>query len=294
MIRPLALIFIVSSLVVGGTAYGQVHVDSGALDSLGTGSSNAEPSIASSGADRSTPARRAPRGRKPAPTRHAASVTKPADKAPKALMPAPKPAPPVTIAPNAPPVAVIPPPTAVPPPHPVAPPLIPMVAGAVGEVTALPGGLRITFGAGKSDLSPATVEILHRISQALIANPNTNVNVLGYAAGAPDDPSTPRRLSLSRVLAVRAVLIGDHVASARIYPRALGSTASDGPVDRVDVQQSGTAAPAPPPGATPSPASTNAPDAPSAPGSGPSSTIVTAPAKTPPRTSTGLFAPRTP
>ena len=56
-----------------------------------------------------------------------------------------------------------------------------------------------------------------------------------YAAGSPEDPSTPRRLSLARALAARAVLINEGIASTRIYVRALGSAADDGPADRVDL-----------------------------------------------------------
>ena len=101
--------------------------------------------------------------------------------------------------------------------------------------------MRVTFGPGKSDLSPATVDALHKLAQAFAPNPAIDVNVYGYAAGAPDDPSTPRRLSLSRALAARAVLMSDNIPSTRIYVHALGSTASSGPQDRVDVQNSDAA-----------------------------------------------------
>ena len=79
------------------------------------------------------------------------------------------------------------------------------------------------------------------------ADPNVDLNVYAYAAGVPDDASTPRRLSLSRALAVRAVLISEGIASTRIYPRALGATATDPPPDHVDLVRAGT----PPPGAKP-------------------------------------------
>ena len=70
-------------------------------------------------------------------------------------------------------------------------------------------------------------------------------NVMAYAAGTPEDPSTPRRLSLSRALAVRRVLMADGVASARIYrararaarrwrrrPRRTASTSRSAPTRR--------------------------------------------------------------
>ena len=64
---------------------------------------------------------------------------------------------------------------------------------------------------------------------------NTTFNVMGYAAGIPEDPSTARRLSLSRALAVRSVLMADGVSSARIYVRALGTAGGDEVPDRVDL-----------------------------------------------------------
>ena len=59
--------------------------------------------------------------------------------------------------------------------------------------------------------------------------------MVAYAAGTPEDPSTARRLSLSRALAVRSALMADGVTSARIYVRALGATGGDEAPDRVDL-----------------------------------------------------------
>ena len=64
---------------------------------------------------------------------------------------------------------------------------------------------------------------------------NTSFNVVAYAAGTPEDPSTARRLSLSRALAVRSALMADGVGSSRIYVRALGATGGDAAPDRVDL-----------------------------------------------------------
>jgi len=111
-----------------------------------------------------------------------------------------------------------------------------MVSGAAGDVSSITDGLRVTFGAGKADMSPATVAALHSLGQAVAPNEQAALNIYAYAAGAPDDPSTPRRLSLSRALAARAVLMSDNIASTRIYVHAMGSTPSAGPADRVDVQ----------------------------------------------------------
>jgi outer membrane protein OmpA-like peptidoglycan-associated protein len=79
--------------------------------------------------------------------------------------------------------------------------------------------------------------------------------VSAFAAGTPEDPSTARRVALSRALAVRSVLIAEGVPSARIYVKALGAsspTAAEGPADRVDVTVGGGARPAQPnPSSTP-------------------------------------------
>ena len=67
---------------------------------------------------------------------------------------------------------------------------------------------------------------------------------MAYAAGSAEDPSTPRRLSLARALAARAVLLHEGVASTRIYVRALGASGSGAaglPPDRVEVMQVGIA-----------------------------------------------------
>ncbi len=110
-----------------------------------------------------------------------------------------------------------------------------MVPDAAGDASKLPGGVRITFGPGNADLNPATDAALRTLARAVKADPKVSLNLYAYAAGTPDDPSTPRRLSLSRALAARAVLISEGIVSTRIYPRALGATAPDGPPDRVDV-----------------------------------------------------------
>lgn len=67
--------------------------------------------------------------------------------------------------------------------------------------------------------------------------------MLAYAPGKPDDPSTARRISLSRAMAVRSALVADGVPSARIFVRALGEQYGDGPPDRVDLSVTGANTP---------------------------------------------------
>jgi outer membrane protein OmpA-like peptidoglycan-associated protein len=175
-------------------------------------------------------------------------------KAPPSVRPPGPPKPPtVPLAP--PPVPVLPPPIAVPvrpAPPPPPPPISPDAPGTVGHST---DGLRVTFGADRTDLNPDSSAAIAALTHAPAAGPDTTYTVFAYAAGAPDDPSTPRRLSLSRALAVRSVLMAQGVASVRIYVKALGAaspTFADGPPDRVDVTV-GTVTPATPSGGAPQP-----------------------------------------
>jgi outer membrane protein OmpA-like peptidoglycan-associated protein len=135
-----------------------------------------------------------------------------------------------------PPVATLAPLEPPPPPHP-APPAqpVPVVAGAPGDVQSIRNGVRVTFGPDSADFNPQTDAALQELAQRAAARPDATVTVTAYAAGPPDDPSTPRRLSLSRALAARQVLLQKGVGSTHIYVRALGANAGEGPADRVDV-----------------------------------------------------------
>jgi hypothetical protein len=65
------------------------------------------------------------------------------------------------------------------------------------------------------------------------------ISVTAWAAGNNDDPSTPRRVSLDRALAARAVLINAGVISERIHAVAKGfADPGAGPIDRVDIATS--------------------------------------------------------
>jgi outer membrane protein OmpA-like peptidoglycan-associated protein len=99
----------------------------------------------------------------------------------------------------------------------------------------MPPPVRLVFEEGKTDLTPADEAAIRGLARSIPALAADSVNVLAYAAGKPDDPSMARRLSLSRGLAVRSILLDSGVPSAQIYVRALGATASDGPVDRVEL-----------------------------------------------------------
>jgi outer membrane protein OmpA-like peptidoglycan-associated protein len=133
---------------------------------------------------------------------------------------------------------VLPPPLAVPT-RPVAAPAAPAISNdAPDTASKLADGLRVTFGPDRADLNPATADALRELVHAAPPGDDTTFTVTAYAAGSADDPSTPRRVSLERALTVRSLLIGQGVASVRIYVKALGALApsiADGPPDRVDI-----------------------------------------------------------
>lgn len=150
-------------------------------------------------------------------------------------------------------ILALPPPIQVPTAHPPPLPTAPVANDAPGDATAIPGGVRITFGEGRADLNPATEAVIRDFGQSQVAKPDQPITVYAYAAGSREDPSTPRRLSLERALAARAVLIHAGIPSPRIYPRALGATGGTGEPDRVDVV-AGAPAPTEPDAPTPQPA----------------------------------------
>jgi outer membrane protein OmpA-like peptidoglycan-associated protein len=127
---------------------------------------------------------------------------------------------------------------------PANPPPSTTVAAPAASPLPLPPPVRLVFDEGKVDLTPADEAAIRSLARSIPAPDTEAVSVLAYAAGKPDDPSNARRLSLSRGLAVRSVLLDSGVPSAQIYVRALGATASDGPADRVElsVGRSGTVA----------------------------------------------------
>jgi outer membrane protein OmpA-like peptidoglycan-associated protein len=122
-----------------------------------------------------------------------------------------------------------PPPAAAPPPPP------PITQQATTSAAPTPAGLRLTFAAGQSDLSPDSAADIKQFAAAVPPGGSATFNVLAYAPGAKDDPSSARRLSLARAMAVRSALVADGVESARIFVRALGTQYGSGPADRVDV-----------------------------------------------------------
>jgi outer membrane protein OmpA-like peptidoglycan-associated protein len=208
-------------LALAPTAFAQVTTNDQALDSL-----------------KAPPSKSAP---KPAPahttrTRHTATHTASGTHTHPAASAARQP-PQVPPGPPANPV-IAPPPIVLPTHPPPPPPIVPLKPDAAGTAIPLPDGTRITFGPQKSDLNPATLAAIQAIAKDALANPTMIVAVTAWAPGTPDDPSTPRRLSLDRALAARAVLINAGIASERIRTVAKGmNDIGQASPDRVDVQK---------------------------------------------------------
>jgi outer membrane protein OmpA-like peptidoglycan-associated protein len=183
----------------------------------------------------------------PKPTASAAPVA--AATAPAAPVTAA--APPAATVPAAPPaeVALAPLAPATPSTAPPAPP--PVEANATGAATPTSAGLTVTFGADQSDLSADSDAAIQKLAHSIPKSDTTTFNVLAYAHGDPQDPSTARRLSLSRALAIRSALMAAGVSSTRVYVRALGSEAGKGLPDRADITVMGLNAPATTAAATP-------------------------------------------
>jgi outer membrane protein OmpA-like peptidoglycan-associated protein len=224
--RPLPILSAVF-LTMATPVFAQVTVDLHALQAL---------------PDRPAPIIHAPRAapvavvpNRPIVATRTVPATAPA--APPAAQPALPEAAPTTasIMPIAPPAA---PPGAQPPPAP------PISDTAKTEAAPTTTGLRLTFAPGESDLSPESGTSIKQLIGTGPLGDMTTFNVLAYAPGKADDPSTARRISLSRAMAVRSALVADGVPSARIFVRALGEKYGDGPADRVDISVMGANAPA--------------------------------------------------
>jgi outer membrane protein OmpA-like peptidoglycan-associated protein len=119
--------------------------------------------------------------------------------------------------------------------QPAMPPASTTVATPAATPSPFPPTVRLMFGTGQSELSPGDEATIRDLARSMPAPSVNSVDVVAYAAGRQDDPSTARRLSLSRGMAVRSVLLESGVPSSQIYVRALGSAVPDGPPDRVEL-----------------------------------------------------------
>lgn len=220
------LILFAACLTAAAPVYAQVTVDLHALQALPDHPTATRPSH--------LPSSVAP-GKPPVAVNNPPVVrSKPpvATQEPAPAPPAPQPAMPENVPQTAAinPIAPPEPPAGSPPPPP--PPVSEKAATTAAPTTA---GLRLTFAPEQSDLSPASINSVKQLTASAPPGDETTFNVQAYAPGKADDPSTARRISLSRAMAVRSALVADGVPSARIFVRALGEQYGDGPPDRVDI-----------------------------------------------------------
>jgi outer membrane protein OmpA-like peptidoglycan-associated protein len=113
------------------------------------------------------------------------------------------------------------------------PPPINNAAG--GDAAPYEQGLRVAFASGHFDLSPQTADAITGLARSLASRDTVTLELRAYAAPVADDPSTPRRLALSRALAIRETLLQAGVPSMRIFVRTLGSPSDGSAADRVDI-----------------------------------------------------------
>ncbi|WP_240906470.1 hypothetical protein [Komagataeibacter xylinus] len=130
--------------------------------------------------------------------------------------------------------------------HPFTPPpevkADPQARGRAEKVT---GGTRLHFATQSADMNPRMIAALQTFATLMQKLPDQHINIVAYGEGRPDDPSTPRRVALSRGLAARSVLIHAGVAPTRIYVRAVGlpdENAQGAGADCIDVTRSGVVA----------------------------------------------------
>jgi outer membrane protein OmpA-like peptidoglycan-associated protein len=240
-------------LTAAAPVFAQVTVDLHALQALPEHPAAVHPSRPAPAVTASKPSSAAPgvaaRGAT-APTGSALNAVAPNQpsvamrEAPAPAAPAaPQPAMPESVPENA-DISPIAPPAPSPSAQPPPPPPVSDTAKTAAAPTAT--GLRLTFAPGASDLSPESSTSIRQLTQSAPPHDETTFDLLAYAPGKPDDPSTARRVSLSRAMAVRSALIADGVPSARIFVRALGEQYGNGPPDRVDISVMGANSPAAP------------------------------------------------
>ena len=118
---------------------------------------------------------------------------------------------------------------------------------AVGTVSTIAGGVRLTFAPGSDALNPETHQAILSFGQALASKPHARAMIDAYSSGDAEDPSLPRRMALARGLAARSVLMNGGIPSTRIYLRVVGIPKAGGttdvPQDHIDIYQSDSPAP---------------------------------------------------
>ncbi|WP_081563294.1 OmpA family protein [Parasaccharibacter apium] len=97
--------------------------------------------------------------------------------------------------------------------------------------------LRILFDTGSTGLNATTIESIRHYAETMAPKADTRFVLRSYATVPGSDISAPRRLALSRALAVRGLLVRSGIATTRIYPIAQGrpDSTDTAPADRLDI-----------------------------------------------------------
>lgn len=155
------------------------------------------------------------------------------------------------VPPTAPPQVVIAPPFTPIPTHPAVPPdEVKPVPAAHSHAEMRPDqGMRVQFAPTSSDMDSATIEALQTFGAQAASHPEKRLILHSFAVLPGDDLSMPRRIALSRALAVRSILIRSGVATTRIYPLAHGrpEATDHEPADRLDITVEANPEDGPPP-----------------------------------------------
>ncbi len=95
--------------------------------------------------------------------------------------------------------------------------------------------MRLPFKATETTVPLSSHDDLDTLAARLKKDEALRVSIVAYASGSPEQPSTARRVSLSRALAVRAYLIDKGISNLRITVQAEGNKNAGSDADRVDV-----------------------------------------------------------
>ncbi|MCZ4280829.1 OmpA family protein [Kiloniella laminariae] len=118
-----------------------------------------------------------------------------------------------------------------PPPPPAGPTPVETAALTSGGALA---PMELTFAPELAELSPSAKDKLNKLADYMLENDTAVIQLLAYA-GDNESNAQARRVSLSRALAVRGVLMDRGIQSTRMHVRALGNKTKDGNPDRVDI-----------------------------------------------------------
>lgn len=116
---------------------------------------------------------------------------------------------------------------------------------ARGRAEKITGGTRLHFTTQSAEMNPRMISALQTFATVMQKLPDQHISIVAYGEGRADDPSTPRRIALSRGLAARSVLLHAGIAPTRIYVRAVGlpdENAHGAGADCIDVTRSGVVA----------------------------------------------------